>query len=271
MLLTLVHACDRLRAGGRMTTRCAGGVASLVRMVAQVIPCIHCERSFKAFLGRLRDEERADLEELLESGRGVFTVWRLHSMVADKLHRQRFEKCISEMGGAPPDVVARMERAGFLEPRKPSLEVVQRRLDIGTDGRISEANVFCILFSLALNSPTTPEQDAYDAAGPGAPACPGRTAMTIAFLARLAGCLEDVVSPALGSGPRLASIANAVRAVHAAVSVHSKAGPAARDAFIKAVAREHVRVVRDGSTAEAVAARFAKALSVRSCAAETCS
>lgn len=256
-----------------MTSRRAGAAASLVRMVAQVIPCIHCERSFKAFLGRLRDEESADLEELFGSGRGVFTIWRLHSMVADKLHRQRFEKCISEMGGAPPDVVARMERAGFLEPRKPSLEVVQRRLDIGVDGRISEANVFCVLFSLALNSPMTPEQDAYDAAGPGAPAGPGRTAMTIAFLGRLAGCIEDVVAPALGSGPRLTSIADAVRAVHAVLSVQAKAGsagPAARDAFVAAVAREHVRVVRDGSTAEAVAARFAKALSVLSCAAETC-
>lgn len=277
LLMCIGNACDELHRAGRMRPALADKAAHTLNLVAWVIPCIHCERSFKVFLERLRAEERARLPDLMGSGRAVRAVWRLHAMVDEKLHRQRVEAALASMrGGQPPrDVVESMERAGLFEARVPSLEVVRRRIATGTVGRLNEAHVFTVLFSLALNHPSTAAEEVDDPAAPIDPGFPGRSSLLATFLESLADTLRSVVAPGLGDGPRLASVTSAIRAVHKHVvraSGRARGGVrhAPRDGVVAAVAREHARVLDDDEDPKAIAARFAAALSVRSCSAATC-
>lgn len=273
LLTCLGHACDELRRLGRARPALATRVGQTVELISHVIPCIHCRRSFKVFLERLKAEERATLPELLGTGRALYAVWRLHCMVDEKLHRQHLDAALERVGGVPIDVAARLEAAGLYEPRRPTLEVVRKRISIGTMGRVNETHMFTILFSLALDHPQSRAEEVEDPEAPLGPGAVGRTISVIEFLGGLESVFEGVVAPALGCGPRLEDLCKSIRSVRSALVRAPSAGGlphAPRAAFVEAVAREYLRVFGSREGVGAVVDRFTKALAVSSCSHGTC-
>ena len=270
-LLTCIgHASDELQRRGKLTRAQAELVAHAVQLVTRVIPCIHCRRSFKVFLERLKAEERAALEGVVGAGRALHAVWRLHAMVNDKLHRQRVDAALARVGGVPRDVAERLERAGLYAARGPTLEVLRKRIAVGTAGRIGECQVFTVLFSLALDHPRSRDEEAEDPEAPRVPGDPSRTAHLIDFLHTAERCLGEVVAPAMGGGPRLERLRRSMHAVRGVLLRDPAHTP--RDAVLSAVAAQYAAVMRlePGETPKSVAARYSRALEVSRCSHGTC-
>jgi len=152
----------------RVRAAVRGHVRVLFEGYADLLPCIHCRRSFRGFLdGTHSGVPRMDahaalgprLVAALQDGTLLAWTFEAHNCVNDKLDCQAIEKAVAEVErGANflqraaleslKDDMWRVLRDAERR-RRPTLDVLRRRMALGAS--VGESELWCVLTAIALD------------------------------------------------------------------------------------------------------------------------
>lgn len=108
-----------------------------------LLPCTHCRRSYNEFFSL------SDLSQHVVNEESINYVFKIHSLVDDKLERQRMDRFFEKVS-IEPDVKERLRMNSILLSSRPTLQVVMKRWELCEDKPFADAAVWRILFAFVM-------------------------------------------------------------------------------------------------------------------------
>jgi hypothetical protein len=122
---------ELLHSAGQVYDANSMNIDALVRPLKIILPCRYCRDSFVLFYDELRKPV---------TGRGLLWTYKVHTLVNEKLARQRLEK--SGVTGVPLKDL-------FSEP---TFEVLQKRLLVNSDELFTWKSISVVLLALTMSN-----------------------------------------------------------------------------------------------------------------------
>ena len=122
---------ELLHSAGQVYDANSMNIDALVRPLKVILPCRYCRDSFVLFYDELRKPV---------TGRGLLWTYNVHTLVNEKLARQRLEK--SGVSGVPLKDL-------FSEP---TFEVVRKRLLVNSDELFTWKSISVVLLALTMSN-----------------------------------------------------------------------------------------------------------------------